>query len=152
MTNKKPLDETEWDLWHALKTLSEAGLAAVGSVLETATGLSGSDFGILSRLEDLGDGALSQQRLQASLGWDKSRLSHHLTRMEGRGLLRRVRPASGRGVSLKITQKGRNAVAAARPVHASAVREQVLRHIRPPEAAVLLELVRRMRIPPTNGA
>jgi hypothetical protein len=43
----------------------------VESEIEAAKGLSGADFGILSRLEDLGGGKLDQRDLLASLGWHK---------------------------------------------------------------------------------
>ena len=140
----KPLTEAEKELWHALKKLSEVGLAAVGSAIESATGLSGADFGILSRLEDLGDGVLPQQELQLSLGWDRSRLSHQLTRMEGRRLLQRQNAGSGRRVNIKIQRSGRETLAAARPIHAAAIREHILRHIGTKEAELIVRLVREI--------
>jgi DNA-binding MarR family transcriptional regulator len=138
----KPLSEAEKELWHALKKLSEVGLAAVGSVIESATGLSGADFGILSRLEDLGGGVLPQQELQLSLGWDRSRLSHQLTRMESRGLLQRQ--AAARRVTVKILRNGRDVIAAARPIHAAAIREHIFPHINAKEADLIVRLVRRI--------
>jgi DNA-binding MarR family transcriptional regulator len=152
MSDETPLDAAEWELWHALKTLSDTSLAAVGSALEAATGLSGADFGILTRLEDLGDGRVPQRELQAALGWDKSRLSHQLTRMERRGLLRRVHAAAGSGVCVEITQEGRTMIAGARPVHAAAVRQHLLQHIHPHEAAMILAMVSRMFPPLGKGA
>jgi DNA-binding MarR family transcriptional regulator len=143
--SERLLDKDEWALWYALKTLSEVSLSAVANVIESATGLSGADFGILSRLEDLGHGVLPQQELQRALGWDKSRLSHQLTRMEARGLLGRVSEAGVRGVNVKIRHHGHTAINAARPVHAAAVRDHVLRFVRPNETAVLLRLLRRIR-------
>jgi DNA-binding MarR family transcriptional regulator len=139
------LTADEQMLWHALKALGEAALILVGREIETATQLSGADFGVLSRLEDLGNGALSQQELANSLNWHKSRLSHHLTRMESRSLLRREPSSTGRGVTVVILPAGKTAIAAARPVHASAVRTQILRHIGKSEERALLALVKRLK-------
>ena len=50
------------------------------------TGLSEGDYGVLDRLALLGNGNLRQQELADSMDWDKSRLSHHLTRMENADL------------------------------------------------------------------
>jgi|HubBroStandDraft_3_1064219.scaffolds.fasta_scaffold136632_2 DNA-binding MarR family transcriptional regulator len=143
--SERLLDKDEWELWHAIKTLSESSLSAVASVIESATGLSGSDFGILSRLEDMGHGVLLQQELQHALGWEKSRLSHQLTRMEARGLLTRASESGVRSVNVKISRQGQTAITTARPVHAAAVRERVLKYVRPNEASALLRLIRRMQ-------
>ena len=43
------------------------------------------DHGILSRLAETEAKGLRQQELCDSMQWDRTRLSHHLTRMEGRG-------------------------------------------------------------------
>lgn len=130
-------------LWHALKKLGDVALSRVGSEIEAATRLSGADFGILSRLEDLGGGKLDQRDLLASLGWHKSRLSHQLTRMEARGLLRRKRLASGRGVAVMIRPQGAQAIATARPIHAAAVRKHVLLRLAPEDEQVILRLADR---------
>jgi DNA-binding MarR family transcriptional regulator len=121
-------------------------LGIVGAEIETATGLSGADFSILTRLEDMGDGAILQHELAKALGWHKSRLSHQLTRMEGRALLRRDVPGSGQGVLVAILPAGREVIMAARPVHAAAVRKHILGYLSPTEARVLVGVVARMDI------
>lgn len=141
------LSAQELELWHAVKQLGERALSAVGSALEATTGLSGADFGVLSRLEDLGRGSLPQKELRTSLGWDKSRLSHQLTRMEARGLLARKPGGDGRAIVVELLATGRRAITAARPVHAEAVREHLLRHIQGPEAAALLSVSQRISKP-----
>lgn len=63
------------ELWAAWKGASEAVRAAVGADITAATGLSDPDFGVLTRLTDLGDGTLRQSELAKSMGWHRSRLS-----------------------------------------------------------------------------
>jgi len=117
------LTDDERRLWHAWKRASEVVRARVADDISAATGLSDPDFGILTRLLDLGDGALRQNELAASMGWHRSRLSHQLTRMEQRGLI--ARAAAGEGVSVSITADGRAAAQAALPVHARSVRRHL---------------------------
>lgn len=97
----------------------------VGRDITAATGLSGADFGVLSRLAALGKGEMRQQALAVSLGWDKSRLSHHLTRMQQRELIER-REGPPRVVFVVLMKEGRAKLEAARPVHAESVRRNLI--------------------------
>jgi DNA-binding MarR family transcriptional regulator len=127
------LSDDELRLWHAFKRRAEGVFAGVERDIAAATGLSGADFAVLDRLRL---GITRQSDLRASLGWSRSRLSHQLTRMEGRDLLRR---SSGPGVlvDLALTADGRAAIAAALPVHAAAVREHLLDRLDPSEREAL---------------
>ena len=137
------LSDDEQATWLAVKRLSGQALAAVSRDIEAATGLSGADFGILARLEDLGAGRLAQATLLASLEWEKSRLSHQLTRMEVRHLTERDR-SDARSVMVRMLPFGRERIALARPVHALAVRRHILRHTTPDEARILTRIVQRL--------
>ncbi|WP_254061740.1 MarR family winged helix-turn-helix transcriptional regulator [Granulicella sp. L60] len=121
----KPLSPQELRIWHAFKLMGEDVMERVGRDIAAGTGLSGPDFGVLSRLADLGQGEMRQQALAESLGWDKSRLSHHLTRMQDRELIGR-REAVARVVFIVLTKQGRAKLDAARPVHAESVRRNLL--------------------------
>jgi DNA-binding MarR family transcriptional regulator len=120
----KLLSPHELRVWHAFKLMGEDVMERVGCDIAEATGLSGPDFGVLSRL-DLGKGEMRQQTLARSMGWDKSRLSHHLTRMRERKLIER-RDAGERVVLVVLTKHGRAKLDAARPVHAESVRRNLL--------------------------
>ena len=121
----KLLSPRELRAWHAFKSMGEAVMERVGRDIVEATGLSGSDFGVLSRLADLGKGEMRQQALAVSMGWDKSRLSHHLTRMQSRDLIER-RDGESRVVLVRLTKEGRAKLEMARPVHAASVRRNLL--------------------------
>ncbi|WP_254458748.1 MarR family winged helix-turn-helix transcriptional regulator [Xanthomonas sacchari] len=133
------LSTRELAIWHAFKQMGQTVMAAVEKDLAAGVGLTGSDFGVLSRLVDLGKGELRQQALADSMGWHKSRLSHQLTRMQARGLIRRS-DAEPRVVTVAITALGREKIAAARPVHAAAVRTRLLDRLSTEDAQVLLKL------------
>lgn len=117
------LSGDERELWYAWKRAHELVRARITEDITTATGLSDPDVAILVRLDDA-DGTLRQNRLAALLGWDRSRLSHQLTRMESRGLLTRQRLANG--ADIVIADRGRELLAVVRPVHAAAVRRHFI--------------------------
>jgi DNA-binding MarR family transcriptional regulator len=121
----KPLSPQELRIWHAFKLMGEDVMKRVGRDIAQATGLSGPDFGVLSRLAALGKGEMRQQALAESLGWDKSRLSHHLTRMQRKQLIER-RDSDTRIVRVILTKQGKAKLDAARPVHAASVRRNLL--------------------------
>jgi DNA-binding MarR family transcriptional regulator len=135
--SEPPLSVDELRLWHALKRAGEDVMSKVELDLSRSAGLSGPDFGVLSRLVDLGEGALRQSDLAESMRWHKSRLSHQLSRMARRKLLRRV-DAEGGGVRIEITLQGRKAIAAARVVHAQSVRRHLTCRLAAQDRRVLL--------------
>ncbi len=70
------------------------------------------------------------------LTWEKSRTSHHLTRMEKRGLVGREQcPDDARGAFVAITPAGREAIEQAAPGHACTVRRLVFDHLTPDRCA-----------------
>jgi len=105
--------------------MGEDVLGRVGRDIAQATGLSGPEFGVLSRLAAIGKGEMRQQALAGVMAWDKSRLSHQLTRMQERKLIER-RPADGKSVLVALTPLGQEKLDAARPIHAASVRRNLL--------------------------
>ena len=62
------------------------------------TDLSQADYAVLVNLSEAPEGRLRGFALAQGMQWEKSRLSHHLTRMERRGLIERQGcPTDGRG-------------------------------------------------------
>lgn len=135
----KLLSPQELRVWHAFQLMNEDVLARVGRDIAQATGLSGPEFGVLSRLAGIGCGEMGQQALARVLGWDKSRLSHQLTRMEKRALVER-RPDGGKSVLVTLTQAGREKLDSARPIHAQSVRKNLLQRISPEQTATLVRI------------
>jgi len=119
------LSPQELRIWHAFILMGEDVLSRVGRDIALATGLSGSEFAVLSRLASLGRGEMRQQDLATVMSWEKSRLSHQLTRMEDRGFLERRR-GDGKTVIVVLTKQGREKLDEARPVHADSVRRNLL--------------------------
>ncbi|WP_322860690.1 MarR family winged helix-turn-helix transcriptional regulator [Mycobacterium europaeum] len=91
--------------------------------LQADSGLSLSDYDVLVALGADRDAAMRVSDLAAQIGWERSRLSHQLRRMEERGLTRR-RPSAedGRTTLVLLTPSGRRALAEAAPGHVDLVR------------------------------
>ena len=119
------LSPRELRVWHAFMLMGEDVLGRVGLDIAEATGLSGPEFGVLSRLAAIGKGEMRQQALARVMAWDKSRLSHQLTRMQERALIERRR-IDGKTVLVALTKLGRQKLDAARPVQAASVRRNLL--------------------------
>jgi DNA-binding MarR family transcriptional regulator len=135
----KPLSPQELRVWHAFKIMSDEVMSRVGKDLTEGAGLSGADFGVLSRLAGIGKGEMRQQDLARTMGWDKSRLSHQLTRMQVRRLIER-QDGENRSVLIKLTKVGENLLAAARPVHAESVRRNLLSRLSSEQTATMVRI------------
>ena len=139
MARVKALTSQEVRLWQAWLKISEAVTSQVARDVAEASGLSAADYGILARLIEIGNGRLRQRELATALNWDKSRISHQLTRMQERKLLTRSKTTQD-GSQVAITRLGRDALARARPIHAQAVRRHLIERLTPEQAATILIL------------
>ncbi|MYR07728.1 MarR family transcriptional regulator [Gordonia sp. SID5947] len=92
-------DESGVSLWLLWKRTSEVVRTAVIDDVTTANSISEPELTVLVHLHKAG-GTSRQNALVTSTGWDRSRLSHLLTRMEKRGFLTRERLRNGVEVSL----------------------------------------------------
>ena len=137
------LSSSETELWHAWKRATDSVITRVGHDIAEATGLSGADYGVLSQLVELGRGTLRQQDLANAMGWHKSRLSHHLSRMEQRALVQR-KQAKINSVLVVITPLGKRALRTALPVHARSVRRHLLEKVPRAERKQVLPLFVRL--------
>jgi DNA-binding MarR family transcriptional regulator len=134
------LDAAEERTWRALQFMQMRLEFELARRLAAESGLSYSDYAVLVALTDEPEGRQRAFELARTLGWEKSRLSHHVTRMAARGLVRRERcPFDGRGAYVVVTPKGREEIAAAAPGHVRAVRELFVDRL----SAAELEAVRR---------
>jgi DNA-binding MarR family transcriptional regulator len=92
--------------------------------LLSTTGLSLADFSVLSALSQVSDGSLRVFELRERLRWEKTRLTHQVSRMVARGLLeRRSCVEDTRGNHVALTEQGRSAIQEATPLHIRHVRQ-----------------------------
>jgi DNA-binding MarR family transcriptional regulator len=101
--------------------------AEISRDMQRDSGLSEADYDVLSNLSEREGHRWRLSKLAAHMLWSTSRLSHHLTRMEQRGLVRRQDdPADARGAFVVLTRKGIRAIEAAAPSHVESVREHFI--------------------------
>ncbi|MHA6532163.1 MarR family winged helix-turn-helix transcriptional regulator [Paenibacillus sp. BAC0078] len=124
--NMSELNEDEMHIWNMWKGSFKRIFGRVVKEMSDHTGLSEGDFGVLDRLVQFGNGKLRQHELADSMDWDKSRLSHHLTRMEKRGLVLRKPLDTDRGVQVIITSAGKSALDEALPIVSKSIRKHFL--------------------------
>jgi DNA-binding MarR family transcriptional regulator len=117
------LDDHEQRAWRAYTKLRSQLDARLSRQLQRDAGISAADYSVLVHLSEAPDRRLRLFELGGALQWEKSRLSHHLTRMERRGLVERSEcPSDARGMFVELTADGLIAIEAAAPEHVAAVR------------------------------
>ncbi|HEY0696996.1 MAG TPA: MarR family winged helix-turn-helix transcriptional regulator [Micromonospora sp.] len=145
MTSPRWLDETEQCAWRSYLRMHSRLTAQLGRQLQADSGLSLADYEVLVMLTDLPDGRLRPYELQRRLQWEQSRLSHHLGRMQRRGLVERQEcPSDARGAFVVVTAAGREAIEAAAPGHVEAVRRYFLDHLTREQVQTLSHLANRV--------
>ncbi len=117
-------EDRAWRGYRRLFTLLESRLARE---LAEECGLSVADYSVLSNLAETEDRRWRITELAEQMQWSQSRLSHHLRRMEERGLvLREQAPGDARGAFVSLTREGLKAIAAATPTHLAGVRRHMI--------------------------
>jgi DNA-binding MarR family transcriptional regulator len=113
--------------------------------LQAESGLSLADFEVLVRLTDRADRRARVLELAADLQWEKSRLSHHLVRMQRRGLVAREEcPEDARGSFVALTPRGLDAIERAAPAHVATVRAVVFDQLTDAEVEALAGIAQRV--------
>jgi DNA-binding MarR family transcriptional regulator len=141
VTNAPWLDDREQRAWRGFLQMQSQVRARTARELTRATGLSASDYEVLVLLSESPDGRLRAYEIGASSGWEKSRLSHHLTRMEQRGLVQRQTcTADPRYADIVLTDAGRTAIVEAAPLHVSHVRSIFFDALSSAQVDALLDL------------
>ena len=135
------LDDREQRVWRSFVAASARLDAHLARRMQADGQISMADFGVLVPLSEAPDGRLRAFALGRALQWEKSRLSHHLTRMERRGLVTREDCGTDRrGAFVVLTPAGRAAVEAAAPPHVEAVRAAVFDRLTPRQVDELGEV------------
>ncbi|MBK1787700.1 MarR family winged helix-turn-helix transcriptional regulator [Prauserella cavernicola] len=140
------LDDTEQRAWRGYLDMNAELTARLHRRLQADSGLSLADFDVLVKLTDQPQPRLRAGELAEALQWEKSRLSHHLARMQKRGLVARQDcPDDGRGAFVVLTDQGRAAIDQAAPAHVETVRDLVFDQLTTEEVAALTSITDRVR-------
>src|SRR5882724_8937724 len=96
----------ELAVWRSLLDTTEDLRRILGAQLQES-GVSPADYHVLLALSEATGRRLRSSELATTIDWERSRLSHHLGRMERRGLIRRDECATdSRGAEVSLTDSG----------------------------------------------
>ncbi|WP_351237531.1 MarR family transcriptional regulator, partial [Streptomyces sp. NPDC002133] len=135
----------ELQIWQDFIETTEALRSELSSRLHSESSLSPGDYAALLALREA-QGRLRPSELAARIGWQRSRLSHQIKRMEERGLIRREKHVTdGRGAEVVLTTEGREAFRNASVPHLRAVRELFIHPLTPDELAAAGRIAAALR-------
>lgn len=139
-TNPDPalwLDADEQTAWRAYLGGTRRLLAQLEQDLKSA-GVSHDDYGVLVALSESPDDRLRMSDLAAQVVESRSRLTHHIGRLEAKGLVKREAcEVDKRGLNAVLTEEGRRLIESTAPHHVAGVRSWFLDALEPSELAVL---------------
>lgn len=140
------LSAQEQELWLELREFAGGLPRAIDRQLLADSDVSGVEYSILTVVSEAPDRVVRSGDLAAKLGWDRSRVSHLLRRMEMRGLLHRCAASTdGRGQDISLTEAGWDKIHSAAPGHVTMVRETIFDPLTPEQQAQLLEALASIR-------
>jgi DNA-binding MarR family transcriptional regulator len=125
------LSAEEQQAWRATVHLSQLLMRQLDRDLN-AHGLSAHDYEILVELSEAPDTRLRMTELADATSQSRSRLSHQISRMEGRGLVRRDNcEGDKRGTFAVLTDEGVAAIRRVAPDHVEHVRRHFIDRLTP---------------------
>lgn len=117
------LNEEEQHLWRSILDAERAMDRAIDLELQESHDISTADFSILVNLSEAETHVMRMRALCEALDWDRSRMSHQITRMERRGLVTKERcERDSRGINVSLTDYGLKVIQKAAPSHVALVR------------------------------
>jgi DNA-binding MarR family transcriptional regulator len=119
------LDQREQAAWRAYLDMNAKLTARLNREMQDQSGVSIADFSVLVQLSEHVDARMRILELARALGWEKSRLSHQLTRMQQRGLIERSHCSEDRRGAFVVLTDPRHVESVRRYVFDSLTAEQV---------------------------
>lgn len=139
------LTAQELAIWRSLLDTTDELRRVLGTQLQ-ASGLSPGDYQVLLALREAEGQHLRSSELAATIDWERSRLSHHLGRMERRGLLRRDDcPTDSRGAVVSLTERGIEAFRRASAPHLRAIKRHFVDALTSEQLEALAEVLQALQ-------
>jgi DNA-binding MarR family transcriptional regulator len=135
------LSEEQQRAWRAYRRMVLLADSAIARDLSRDCGLSMPDYQVLSSLSESAGHRRRLTDLAARMQWSPSRLSHHVSRMQQRGLVERTECADDlRGAVIVLTDAGWRAIATAAPDHVRSVRRHLIDQLSPADLDALTRI------------
>jgi len=128
----------ELRIWRDYFETGETLRSLMGTRLQSESALSSADYQVLLAVNEATDHRIRPSELAADVGWQRSRLSHHLGRMEARGLIRREQCADdSRGAEVVLTPEGGDAFRRCTVPHLTDIRRMFVDALTPEQLTQL---------------
>ena len=145
MQEPRWLDDEEQRAWRQLAAVILKLPAALEAQLQRDAGLSHFEYWVIALLSEAPDRSLRLSQLATQANASLSRLSHVVSRLEGRGWVTRRRcPDDARATLAVLTHAGWEQVVAAAPGHVDTVRRLVFDGLDSGDVTELARLCRKI--------
>jgi DNA-binding MarR family transcriptional regulator len=119
---QKGMKELDSKAWRAFHKIGTSLLPHLGRQITNHSGISGTEYVVLVALSELTVPSVNLNRLAQGLGWEISRMSHQISRMEETGFVKKSRNTDdSRCFDVSITAKGRRMAEAAIPLQSKEI-------------------------------
>jgi DNA-binding MarR family transcriptional regulator len=119
---QKGMKELDSNAWRAFHKIGNSLLPHLSRQITSHSGITGAEYVVLVALSELITPSVNLNRLALSLGWETSRMSHQLSRMEENGLVKKARNVEdSRCFDVSITAKGRKIAESAIPLQSKEI-------------------------------
>jgi DNA-binding MarR family transcriptional regulator len=135
------MTSSELATWRSLIETTGELRRIVGAQMQESH-LSPADYQVLLALGEADGMRLRSSELAQAIDWERSRLSHHLKRMEGRGLIGRDEcPTDSRGAEVYLTSGGVRLFRRATAPHMRAIKRQFADALSPEQINALADVL-----------
>jgi len=142
---RRRMTSRERAIWRSLLDTTAELRRVLGADLQESN-LSPADYQVLLALSEARDRRVRSSELAASIDWERSRLSHHLRRMELRGLIRREDCATdSRGAEVLLTPDGAQRFRSATAPHMRAIKKRFADALTPDQFDALADVLQSLR-------
>jgi DNA-binding MarR family transcriptional regulator len=137
---------SELSTWRDFLETTELLRHELATRLQSDSALSSGDYTVLLALSESEGNRMRSSGMAAHIGWERSRLSHHLGRMERRGLIRREECLTdSRGAEVVLEPAGAEAFHGATVPHLTAIRELFVDALTPAQLTAAGDIAAALR-------
>lgn len=126
MTTPRWLTAEEQQLWRMILSSIRKLDRTLDETLLEGHQLTTSEYAVLVSLSEVDEKKMRLREICQELDWDRSRASHQITRMDKKGLVKKVKcEGDARGVWAEMTDEGERRLRDAVPAHVEVVRSLI---------------------------
>ena len=142
---RRPMTSAELGTWRSLLDTTGELRRVLGAELQE-TSLSPADYQVLLALAEAAGKRMRSSELARTIDWERSRLSHHLGRLERRRLIRRDNCATdSRGAEVSLTAEGARVFRRATAPHMRSIKRHFADALTPEQFAALADILRSLQ-------